>query len=237
MINVVIVEDDYRIGNIHEQFLQKVDGFQVVGKALNGKDAIELMKGPRRVDLLLLDIFMPDILGTEVMHDIRKANTKVDVIVISAATETEIIEDVIRLGAFDYIIKPVKVDRFIQTLTQYKKMKTNLENEREVDQDFLDNYFGFASTRDNSESNTPKGIDPITLEKTKEIIFQTSEGLTAVEVGELIGVSRSTARRYLEYLTTTKKVNAELGYGTIGRPGRYYYPTNRDHFPNAHENI
>lgn|SRR5690625_4077629 len=225
MIHVAIVEDDYRIGNIHEEFVNKLEGFHVVGKALNGKEALQLIK-QHKVDLLLLDIYMPDLLGTELMSEIRKAHLKIDIIIISAATEKEIIEEVIRFGAFDYIIKPVKMDRFIQTLKRYQKISSNLKSHQVIDQDFLDHYFGYGDVEElDTKQPTPKGIDPLTLKKIEGFIFQSKNGATAEEMGKEIGVSRTTARRYLEYLISTEKVVAELEYGAVGRPERKYFAT------------
>lgn len=224
MINVVIVEDDYRIGNIHEEFLEKVDGFRVVGKALNGKEALQLVKEKEEIDLLLLDIYMPDILGTNIMSEIRKFNLKIDIIIISAATEKDIIEDAIRFGAFDYIIKPVKMKRFTETLERYKKMKQSLTEKQTIDQALLDRYFGHMEKEETEVlASTPKGIDPLTLKKIKEIIYQKDEGITAEEMGNLAGASRTTARRYLEYLISKEKLVAELEYGAVGRPERKYF--------------
>lgn len=220
MIKVVIAEDDFRIGNIHEKFLSKVKGFEVIGKALNGEETLMLLT-ENEVDLLLLDIYMPDILGSAVMGEIRKRNLKVDIIIISAATEKDIVEEVIRFGAIDYILKPVEMKRFIATLERYKAMRKNLNRDM-VNQKLLDNYFGFFDEEANAISETPKGIDPITLEKVEETIAQIYVGITAEEMGERIGVTRTTARRYLEYLISQNRVKAELNYGTVGRPERKY---------------
>lgn len=222
MIKVVIAEDDYRIGRIHEKFISKVDGFQVVGKALNGEETLKLIK-EKDADLLLLDIYMPDILGSEVMAEIRKRNLKLDIIIISAATEKDIVEEVIRFGAIDYILKPVEMKRFITTLERYKAMKENLDSDQ-INQKLLDNFFGHMEAKDTPSEQTPKGIDPITLEKVVGMMNKIrNEGITAEEMGEKIGVTRTTARRYLEYLISQKSVKAELEYGTVGRPERKYF--------------
>ncbi|WP_249869178.1 response regulator [Oceanobacillus saliphilus] len=227
-IHVVIVEDDYRIGNIHEEFLNKADGFKVVGKALNGQEALQLVTENEHVDLLLLDIYMPDFLGTEVMAEIRKINLSIDIIIISAATEKNIIEDAIRFGAFDYIIKPVKMKRFIETLERYKNMRMSLKSEQDIDQHLLDRFFGHSNQGETVQAAlTPKGIDPLTLKKIEDIIYKTAEGITAEEMGSLVGASRTTARRYLEYLISEGTLVAELEYGAVGRPERKYFAAKR----------
>lgn len=225
MINVVIAEDDYRIGSIHEKFLNKVPGFNVVGKALTGKETLKLIN-ENDVDLLLLDIYMPDILGSEVMSEIRKINLKIDIIIISAATEKEIVKEVMRLGAMDYILKPVEMKRFIRTLELYREMKQSLKGRSVFDQKLLDNYFRYSKldgVADNDKA-TPKGIDPITLDKVENAMYKNNnQGITAEEMGEQIGVTRTTARRYLEYLISQEILRAELEYGTVGRPERQYF--------------
>ncbi|MFS0674039.1 response regulator [Ornithinibacillus sp. 179-J 7C1 HS] len=220
MIDVIIVEDDFRIAKIHEEFIEKVTGFKVVGKALNGDNAIKLVQN-NEIDLVILDVYLPDILGVDLIDKIREMDSNIDFIMVSAATETELVGEIIRNGVFDYIIKPVKMERFIETLERYQEMKERLDKQSEVDQLFLDKYFGHLP--DNGLKDTPKGIDPLTLEKVSKTIQSLKSGITAEEMGSRIGVSRTTARRYLEYLISTGEVMAELEYGIVGRPERKYH--------------
>lgn len=226
MIDIAIVEDDYRIANIHEEFLRDVRGVRVVGKALNGMQTLELLK-TEKVDLVILDIYMPDILGSDLIQKIRDIHKETDIIIVSAAAETDIVTKVIRQGVFDYIIKPVIMERFIETIERYKKVRKQLDTKSEINQLFLDDYFGYRSLKKDEEKQTPKGIDPLTLEKIQKTMDTIGDGITAEEMGEKIGVSRTTARRYLEYLISTNDVMAELEYGIVGRPERRYHLKNR----------
>lgn len=221
MIQVLITEDDYRVGNIHAEFLTKIADVEVVGKALSGKETLELVES-LSIDLILLDIFMPDILGTELIRQIRNLNPDIDIIMISAATDKSMVEDAIRNGIFDYIIKPVKMDRFTKTIEKYKRTRKTLDKEAEVDQSFLDDYFGYKDKDVSTNKDTPKGIDPLTLEKIKKFIKANHLGITAEEMGVKIGASRTTARRYLEYLISIGTCTAQLEYGIVGRPERKY---------------
>ncbi|MDY0404365.1 response regulator [Virgibacillus sp. 179-BFC.A HS] len=218
MIRVMIVEDDYRVAGIHEAFFKQIDGIQVIAKALNGKEALEILQN-EAVDLILLDIYLPDMLGTTLVQKMRKMHPNVDIITISAATEKNIVQAAIQRGIFDYIIKPVKMDRFIQTIEKYKQTREALQTCEHVDQRFLDDYFGHGQI--DATAETPKGIDPITLEKIKAALSHDS-GISAEEMGAEIGVSRTTARRYLEYLISVGACRAELAYGIVGRPERKY---------------
>ncbi|WP_188455824.1 response regulator [Virgibacillus oceani] len=221
MIHVVIAEDDFRVAGIHEKFLTDISEINIVGKALNGKDTLKLIQ-EEPVDLVLLDIYMPDVLGTELISDIRKVNARTDIIMISAATEKEMIEQSIRNGIFDYIIKPVEMKRFIATIEKYKQTKRSFDGKQEIDQSFLDAYFGYSNAGMASVKQTPKGIDPLTLEKVRGYLASGEGGITAEEMGTRIGASRTTARRYLEYLISVGEGTAELEYGIVGRPERRY---------------
>ncbi|NBJ68149.1 MULTISPECIES: response regulator [Clostridia] len=223
MIKIVIAEDDFRVADIHEQFLLQLGDVEVVGKALNGEETIKLIKN-QEVHLLLLDIYMPDILGVDLLPNIRKISSTIDIIMITAATDIDMVRNSLDYGVFDYIIKPLKMERFLHTIQKFKQKKNLLQSYASVSQEEVDQLFrGEKVTSVNKiRSNLPKGIDPLTLEKVKAILKQERQGITAEEMGIRMGASRTTARRYLEYLISMGEVDAELEYGIVGRPERKY---------------
>ncbi|WP_170006183.1 response regulator [Bacillus fonticola] len=224
MIRVGIVEDDFRIAQIHEEFSHKVEGVVVVGKALTAKDTLQLLDTVP-VDLLLLDVYLPDELGVDLLQQIREKYPQVDIIMITAATDKKMVQKALQYGVLNYIIKPVKIEKFIDAIQSYKKKKNLLEVENEVDQELVDQLFpGSALTTHNSSTveSLPKGIDSLTLEKVQHIIGDEGGGITAEYLGVKMGASRTTARRYLEYLTKVGHVKAEVEYGIVGRPERKY---------------
>ncbi|EQB34906.1 MULTISPECIES: response regulator [Virgibacillus] len=225
MINVAIAEDDFRVAQIHEGYLEKEQDMQIVGKAMNATETMDLLKD-KRIDLILLDVYMPDQLGTELLHQIRYHHPGVDIIIITAARDKAFLEKSLGYGVFQYLIKPVDLQLFSKTMEQYKKQKQVLNTAAEVNQDILNQVFGKRITDSNETNNLPLGIDALTLEKVKTLIHQTSEGLTSEKVGEKMGASRTTARRYLEYLVGTGDLKAESVYGIVGRPERRYYAMN-----------
>ncbi|RFB18365.1 response regulator [Bacillus sp. HNG] len=223
MINVLIAEDDFRVASIHEQFLQKIENVNLIGKSSNAKETLEMLKKHDNIDLLLLDVYMPDKMGTELLPIIRNLYPEVDIIMITAATEKKHLEESLRSGVFHYLIKPVTVEKFTETIKKYIEKKELLLSMNEVDQTFADHYFGGKLMQSvEKKIHYPKGIDPLSLEKVREIIIQLDSGITAEEMGERMGASRTTARRYLEYLASTNEVTAELEYGIVGRPERKY---------------
>ncbi|MCM3740883.1 response regulator [Oceanobacillus luteolus] len=224
MIKILIIEDDYRIAEIHKRFLEELDYVTVVGKALTGKEAIEIA-GKNKVDLVLLDLYLPDLMGEEIIDELRKTEQEMDFVVVTAASEKEIVGKLLRSGIFDYIIKPVIKERLLETVARYREFKKSLLEKKSIEQNFLDDFFGVSVDEKNEHrvKPTPKGIDPLTLEKVREILFNSEQGITADKLGEKIGASRTTARRYLEFLISEEEVVADLRYGTIGRPERIYF--------------
>lgn len=220
-INVLIVEDDPMVMDIHKRFISTVEGFKVVGEANNGSDALIILE-EKDIDLVILDIFMPKLDGIETLKKIRESESDVDVILITAAQEGNIIKEVIRFGAFDYIIKPFKFERFKAALDSYKKYLKKISNSSvEFSQEDVDAVL----TRKNKEKDfisLPKGLQPFTLKKITNYLKNSEKPLSADEVANLSGVSRVTARRYLEYLVATGRAVIQPQYQEIGRPINNY---------------
>lgn len=144
---------------------------------------------------------------------------------ITAAKEVETLREALHGGVFDYILKPLVFKRLQETLTNYRKHISRLETLQSLEQRDVDSVLpkttGNVETRPDDQ-RLPKGIDGLTLEKIRKVFADRNDALNAEEVGELIGASRTTARRYLEYLVGCSQLSAEVSYGTVGRPERRY---------------
>lgn len=220
MHRVLIAEDDFRVAGIHEQFLKKVRGTELAGTTSNCRETLAAVK-KYKPDLVILDNYMPDGLGIELIEEIRKIHESTDIILVSAANEKEYIETAIRKGVKGIIIKPASLERFVSTVQKYIDDKNSVESKENIDQSFLDAFFGVEIVEESPA--VTKGIDPLTLQKVKSILKQNQTGITAEKTGVKLGASRTTARRYLEYLVSIDECYAELAYGIVGRPERNYY--------------
>ncbi|MCG8337510.1 MAG: response regulator [Proteobacteria bacterium] len=220
MLKVLIVEDDINVSRLHSRFAEKIEGFEVVGIANTLEDAKEMVQ-LLEPDLILLDVFFPVGTGLELLKEIREQDSQVDVILITAAREAQTFRQAIHGGAFDYIVKPVIFDRFKKAMERFRKFRQELKTDAAFDQEDIDELLEIKNDQPNT-GDVPKGIDPITLEKVKETLFNSKESLNAEEVGQLIGLSRNTARRYLEYLVSIDMIRVDLEYGTIGRPEKKF---------------
>lgn len=222
-IRVLIMEDDFRVAQINKIFTEQVGGFEVCGTASTIQEAMEVLP-ILKPDLVLLDVYFPDGSGIDMLWHIRNHHRSTDVILITAAKELDTVQDALRGGVIDYIIKPVMFDRFKKTLQEYSKYRVQLTTIANVNQQKVDQLLNSVRKEVVKEEEIPKGIDPLTLQKIKEeVAMYQNEGVTAEDFGKQIGISRTTARRYLEYLVSTGFILAELSYGQVGRPERLYY--------------
>ncbi len=221
--SVLIIEDDPKIAEIHRHFTEKIAGFSVCGMADSLEDA-EKMCQLLEPDLVLLDLYFPEGLGTETLWKIRSRRQATDVILITAAKELGPLQEAMRGGVFDYILKPVMFPRFQEALERFRDHRLQLAADTRLSQQEIDRLLHPYKDHKPGQPSLPKGIDPLTLKKVREAFaLPHPDGLSAEEVGEKIGASRTTARRYLEYLTAGGDLSAELIYGAVGRPERKYF--------------
>lgn len=229
-MHVLIIEDDFRIADINRELVDQIEGFHVEAIAKTGDEAIAfLQKADPLPDLVLLDVYIPDRSGLSLFREIRSGYPEVDILMLSAATDAGTIEETMRGGIFDYLIKPVDFSRFQESLHRYREQKTFFASKADLKQSDIDRILGRQqsgiSKEAAQEGDLPKGIDALTLSDVLAVLTSSSApGVNAMETSKAVGVSRSTARRYLEHLVSTGDAKAQLNYGEIGRPERRYIP-------------
>ncbi|MDR9797215.1 response regulator [Aeribacillus sp. FSL K6-2848] len=221
-ISVLLIEDDPMVQEVNKQFIQKVDGFTVIGIAGNGKEGIELVR-ELKPELVIIDIYMPNQDGLETLKQIRSEGHSVDVIAITAARDMETVRRVLQNGAFDYIMKPFKFERLQQSLKNYLLYHSQLKEKEKLTQKDVDTMLLNNKFKNKPEDpDLPKGLNQVTLDKIIRFLQNQKEPISAEEVAEGIGIARVTARRYLDYLAKIKKVSIHVQYGSIGRPVNRY---------------
>lgn len=220
-IDVLVVEDDPMVADIQQNYVNSVPGFRVAGIVGNGLKALEFLK-KRPVRLVILDIFLPGLDGVGTLEKIREGGGNVDVIIISASRDKSTVSRTIQAGAFDYIVKPFAFERIKAALDAFRQMVMRLsEGSSQVDQEDIDSLLQ-TRNRKNVRTALPKGLNPRVLEKTEELLRLEGRPLSAVEAAEAMGVSRITARRYLEYLVASGGAVMEREYHEVGRPINKY---------------
>ncbi|HET7657200.1 MAG TPA: response regulator [Bacillales bacterium] len=223
MIQVLIVEDDPMVAEINKKYLEALYGFKMVGVVSNGEEALAFLDN-HPVDLVLLDIFMPKKNGLELLADIRSMKSSVDVILISAASDIQSIKSALRLGAFDYLIKPFEFERFHAALVTYQKEQEFISKQKEqLSQEQLDRFLSQSHALA-SKAELPKGLTKETLQRTVNQIFAwRAKRFSTTDLSEEVGISRVSMRKYLSFLTEIGFITAELNYKSTGRPVYQYH--------------
>ncbi|MFI6739758.1 response regulator [Nonomuraea sp. NPDC050451] len=213
-IRVLVVDDDFMVARIHSGYVARVPGFRVVSVAHSGADALAAA-AELRPDLVLLDIYLPDMSGLEVLKQLHD----VDVLMISAARDVPTVREAMRGGAVNYLIKPFTAAALTDRLQQYADTRRRLTAiGPEARQDDVDRLFGSPKT----SAPMPKGLSAATCELVAETLREAGRDLSATETAELTGLSRVSVRRYLEYLCVAGQAEFRPRYGTAGRPEHRY---------------
>lgn len=219
-IRIMIVEDDLAIAQLHQRYLDQMGGFEVIGIATSKVEA-DMQLDLLAPDLVLLDVHLPDGTGLDILRELRAKQRQCDAILITAARDVETLQQAMRGGVVDYLLKPVVFSRLEAALSKYRERQQQLTHSDGIDQRLVDKMLQASTPPTSNVTRLPKGIDAVTLDKIRAL-FKQAESLTADEAGEQIGASRTTARRYLEHLISTGELTADLNYGTVGRPERCY---------------
>lgn len=228
-LRVLLVEDDPMVREVNRQFIEKVEGFEIVGQASNGLDGLAQM-AVLKPDLVFMDIFMPEQDGITSLRKIREQNIPVDVITVTAANDLKTVQEILHLGVFDYIMKPFAFERVQGTLENYARFKRRMQKEQDLTQVELDQLLHYHNehtkeeqvTTTKSQKDLPKGFNRATLDKVIRYL-QSVEGASSEEVASGVGIARVTARRYLDYLEKQEEITMDVHYGGIGRPVNYYF--------------
>ncbi|RKW70762.1 response regulator [Galactobacter caseinivorans] len=219
MHQVLIVDDEPVVARIHAGFVAKEPGFAVCGVAADAASALELVRS-LHPDLVLLDIHLPDGNGLDLLHRMRQLHPSVEAVVITAAREQHTVSRALREGVVGYLMKPFQRADLQARLTAYLDRARLSTASGAVEQEQVDRLFG-ASGPQPAAPTPRKGLSEQTLRAVEQALGQADDGISASAASEHIGISRVSARRYLEHLVASGVATVQLRYGA-GRPERLY---------------
>jgi len=226
LIKVLIVEDDPMVIKFNTHYLEQVEGFKLTAVARSAEDALDILKS-KKIDLILLDIYMPGINGLELLSKLRKMDKSVDVMVVSAAKDSLSIKKALQYGAADYLIKPFEFERFKAALERYLKGENLIRIQDDLSQEDLDKHF-LIRQQESSEVHIPKGLDKNTLRLTWENLLTLPDNYYSTEeIAQFVGISRISMRKYIFFLQEFGALKKDIVYGSPGRP-IYKYKRNND---------
>jgi response regulator of citrate/malate metabolism len=224
VIRTLIVEDDALVAEVHASYVERVPGFVVAGVAHRATEALELLAS-QPIDLVLLDFHLPDVKGLDMLRALHaRSAAPVDVIAVTAARDPVSIRQAISHGVSQYLVKPFAFATFADKLERYARYRTQVDRSAEPDQAEVDALLG--TLRGTTARTLPKGLNSTTLDRVRYALREADTPLTASEVAGRCGLSRVTARRYLEHLVVERAVTLSMRYGGTGRPEHLYaWPT------------
>ncbi|MBC2643798.1 response regulator [Rhodococcus sp. NPDC056960] len=224
MYEVLVVDDDFMVAEIHRRFVDKTPGFTTVGVARTAAEALESVR-TGNPDLVLLDVYLPDMSGLDVLQRLRAEGNAVGVIMITAAREIDTVSRALHGGASDYLVKPFDYTQLQEKLENFRRRARALESQSGADQSLIDSLFG-GQSKTPEPSRLPKGLSAETGRLVLDILRSKGE-LSSTECAELAGLSRVSVRRYLEHYLSEGLLEVRLEYGGAGRPVRRYRPVPR----------
>jgi response regulator of citrate/malate metabolism len=215
-VRVLVVEDEELAAEAHAAYTARVEGFELAGVARSAAEAARFLTGDPGVDLILLDLHLPDGHGLGLLQKLRAAGHRCDVIAVTSARDVDVVRHAVTQGVVLYLLKPFTFETFRTKLQQYAAYRAELAaTSPQVAQDEVDRLI---ATLRQSPGGLPKGMSAETMREVTAALRAAGRPLSATEASELVGTSRVTARRYLEHLADTGQVERHQRYGGGGRP-------------------
>lgn len=219
MIRIIVVEDDPMVAQLNAAYLDRLEGFSVLEIFPNGQAALEYLR-ENPVELAIVDVYMPVCGGVELLRQIRGMGIQTSVIMITAATEMKVVEEALRLGIEDYIIKPFSYDRLRESVLRFRDKTSLVQASPRVSQAMVDKLLGNQPI---PLRELPKGLNARTLDSIRAVLERTAgEDHTCESISAASGLSRVTVRHYLNYLIETGALDSTIDYETGGRPRVLY---------------
>lgn len=215
MIRVLVVEDDFRVAQVHAAFTERVAGFTVVGSARTAAEA-SAMIAELRPDLVLLDTYLPDRSGLDLLAEIT-----VDTIMLTAVADAASVRAAIAAGALNYLVKPFTAEQLGERLMAYSRFHNQLSPaDRALTQEEIDR--AVRTLHDGDHPHAPKGQSPVTAKLVSDALRAADGPCSAAEIAAGLGIARATAQRYLAALAQEGTATMSLRYGLTGRPEHQY---------------
>lgn len=220
---VLIVEDDPMVAMINEQYVKQNKNFTVSSICRNGDEALSFLDD-NAVDLIVLDVFMPVMDGVETLKTIRERKVSSEVIMVTAANDTQTLERTMHLGVLDYLIKPFTMERFSIALEKFMSQNKTLKENTILDQKSIDLLMSSKqkSKQFLREAEYPKGINRKTLSTIMNFFDENTGWQTVDMIADKLKISIVTIRHYMNYLVEKRIVMEDINYETGGRPSMLY---------------
>ena len=219
MYQVIIIEDDPMVASINKQYIELTPSFRVMNVFKSGIEALEYLK-ENEVDLIILDYYTPLMNGAEFIDRLHAMGKAPSIIMVTSASDTDIVIRLLSRGVIDYLVKPFEYSRFKAALDKYSHMKEYLsKTKNNMGQDDIDKLLTRQESTGTAAAALTKGLNETTLGLIRAFLKENSDDTYSSEqIAEQIHLSRITIRRYMNYMVETGELVSTIDYQTGGRP-------------------
>lgn len=173
----------------------------------------------QEIDLVLLDVYMQQDSGLDLLPTIRQSGRAIDVIMITSAADAATVQTAMHYGVVDYLIKPFQFPRFEEALTTRREKRKLITGQPYYEQADVDRLLHGGTPEASDARKLPKGLTAQTLrtlcqwiDAHPDVEFSTDELAAAVNI------SRVSCRKYLIWLAQINILYTTIHYGATGRP-------------------
>jgi response regulator of citrate/malate metabolism len=208
------------VAMLDRSYIEQDSRFHVSAEFRDGQSALAWLS-ENSVDLLILDVYMPAMTGFDLLRELRRRDVWTDAIMVTAANDTKTVDQCMKMGVTDYLVKPFTLQRFKQAMEKFCQLRQTIPEIGSVTQADLDKLFLAGGE---TEPLIPKGMQEKTMDRIRQCLRGASErGMTSEDVAGRTGLSAVTARRYLNHMLETGEVASRVNYDTGGRPSMVYH--------------
>jgi two-component system response regulator NreC len=193
----VLLADDHEIVRQGLRVLLEREGFQIVGEASNGHEALKLCEA-NHPEVAVLDVSMPMLNGVDAAREIMKTNPRTKVVLLTMHTEDHLILESLRAGVTGYVLKTKAAGELVQALRAVCRGEMFLTQSisRTIVQAFL--------------QNAPVLGNPIS-DRERQVLQLVAEGKTTKEIASLLGISVKTAESHRSNLMDKLNIHDTAG--------------------------
>ena len=221
VLHVLVVEDEPVAAEAHAAYVARVPGFAVAATVGTSQAALKALQ-EHHVDVVLLDMHLPDRHGLELIRAMRAGGHRADVIAVTSARDLDVVRSAVSLGVVQYVLKPFVFATLRERLLAYRAYREQLQTVAQVGtQAEVDEVLG--GLRAGAQARLPKGMGEELLSRVSRALREAAVGRSASELAEEVGVSRVTARRYAEFLVESRLAGRRSRYAGSGRPEVEYH--------------
>ena len=174
LLHVLVVEDEPIAAEAHTAYVERVPGFTVAATVGTSQAAMMALQ-ERQVDVVLLDMNLPDRHGLEVIRAMRAGGHQADVIALTSARDLEVVRAAVSLGVVQYVLKPFVFATLRERLLAYRAYREQVQGAEQVGtQAEVDEVIG--GLRSAAEARLPKGMGEELLARVSRALREADRG-------------------------------------------------------------